>query len=223
MIEWLNQNQGFIMAILTFVYVIATIFLVYIAWKTSKISTEAKEISEDAKLISSRAVEISQKQLEKIAELEENRVRPYVLFNIFSDENSRTYSHIKNYGLTNYGLTAAFNVKVSIIPELKIHGTEELDTLSSNLIKMLPPDFELKSVVGATHEFHTVYPQSKFDGFIEYENSKTKTFKESFSLDLSFMKRRIRAEEKSVTDELQTISSKLEKISEEIKSIRTSD
>ena len=56
------------MAILTFVYVIATIFLAYIAWKTSKTSTEAKEISEDAKLISSRAVEISQKQLEKVAD-----------------------------------------------------------------------------------------------------------------------------------------------------------
>ncbi len=168
MIEWLNQNQGFIMAILTFVYVIATIFLAYIAWKTSKISGEAKEISEDAKLISSRAVEISRKQLKKVTELEENRVRPYVLFNIFSDENSRTYSHIKNYGLT-----AAFNVRVSIVPELKIYGTEELDILSSNLITMLPPDFELKNVVDATYEFHQVYPQSKFEGFVEYENSET--------------------------------------------------
>ena len=31
MVEWLNQNQGFAIALLTFVYVIATIFLAYIA------------------------------------------------------------------------------------------------------------------------------------------------------------------------------------------------
>jgi len=212
--EWITVFT----AILTLVNVIATIVYVIFTIRIASFSRKATEISQEAIRISQNAVEISRKQLEKVAELEESRVRPYVLFSIFSDEDGRTYSHIKNYGLT-----AAFNVQVTITPELKVFETDELDTLSSNLIKMLPPNYEIRSVIDITHKFHEAYPESKFEGFIDYENDAAKKIRDSFSLDLSFLKRRFRAKDKILVEEVESISEKLERISREIKALKNED
>ena len=39
-IEWLNENNGFIMALLTLVYVIATIFICIFNYKSAKATKE---------------------------------------------------------------------------------------------------------------------------------------------------------------------------------------
>lgn len=177
-------------AILTLINVIATIVYVVVTIRIASFSRKATEISQDATKISQNAVEINQKQLEKVTELEENRVRPYVLFNIVSSDDGQTYSHIKNYSLS-----AAFNVKVTVSPKLCIFDTDELDTLSSNLIAIMSPNYEIRSVLNSSPDFHKRYPESIFEGFIEYENSKSKNFRENLKLDLRFLKRRMRAGE----------------------------
>ncbi len=98
-IEWLNQNQGFVMALLTLVYVAATIVIALLTLKLAN---------------------LSQKNLDTAIELEKNRLRPYVLFNISSSIAKRnTYASIKNLGLT-----AAYNVKVSIRAGCKINFSD---------------------------------------------------------------------------------------------------
>ena len=94
-VNWLNQNQGFVMAVLTIVYVITTIVIA---------------------LLTLKATRLSEKNLDTAIELEKNRLRPYVLFNISTSmANKTTYASIKNLRLT-----AASNVKVSIKPSWNI-------------------------------------------------------------------------------------------------------
>lgn len=73
MITWMNQNQGFIMCVLTFVYVVATVIIVIM---------NRKSINEM-----------------KTARLEESR--PYIIANLVKDPRDRCfYLKIKNYGKT---------------------------------------------------------------------------------------------------------------------------
>ncbi len=202
------------MAILTFVYVIATIFLAYIAWKTSKISVEAKEISEDAKLISSRAVEISQKQLEKVTELEENRVRPYVIFNIVSGENLVTLAGIKNYGLT-----AAYNVKVTITPNLDraFHQENDESVITSETFSLLPPNFEITDSLGGSPDFYQKYEEPIFSGVISYKDINGKVYEEKFQINLNSTSKRLWTSEREIWRCLEDINKNLDKINGSLK------
>jgi uncharacterized membrane protein len=55
LINWLNQNQGFVMALLTLIYVLATMV---IAWLTLRVTN------------------LSQKNLDMAVQLEKSRTRP---------------------------------------------------------------------------------------------------------------------------------------------------
>jgi hypothetical protein len=71
--DWLNRNQGAVMALLTFVYTALTIILVW----------------------------LSHRSLKTAVALEKNRLRPYVLFNISSSIATKTtFASIKNLGPT---------------------------------------------------------------------------------------------------------------------------
>lgn len=71
MIEWLNGNEGFVMSVLTFVYVLATIIIVIIN-------------------------RISIKEMRKSRQ-EDNR--PYIIANLVKDPRDKVfYLRIKNYG-----------------------------------------------------------------------------------------------------------------------------
>ena len=70
-IHWLNNNQGFVMCLLTFVYVVATIVIVYYNKKSIKEMIKTRE--------------------------EDNR--PYVFANLEKDPRDRFFTlKIKNYG-----------------------------------------------------------------------------------------------------------------------------
>lgn len=71
MIEWLNMNQGFAMAILTFVYVVATVIIVY----------------------------YNHKSIKELQETREAEGRPYVFTYLHKDPRDLCfYLRIKNYG-----------------------------------------------------------------------------------------------------------------------------
>jgi hypothetical protein len=92
LIEWLNQNQGFALTALTFVYVIATIVMAYLMIHSNNLS--AKNIAQALKI-------------------EKDRTRPYVMFDL-QFKGFNVYAILKNVGVT-----PAHNVKVNIEPELK--------------------------------------------------------------------------------------------------------
>jgi len=174
------------MAVLTLVYVVTTIIIA---------------------LLTLKAPRLSRKNLDMALELEKNRLRPYVLFNISSSIAQRnTFASIKNLGLT-----AAYNIKVSIKPKLGhlYDGEERESSLTSRNILFLPPGEEVTDVIDSSPEFHQNYPEPMFEGIVEYEDSNANKFKEPFRIDLTFLKKRIYVREASVTDELKQVNKNL--------------
>jgi len=201
MVEWLNQNQGFVMALLTLVYVGATIILAFLAMRTKQISEEAKEVS-------NKALEISEKHLKLVADLESQRVRPYVLFNLYND-SGRTYATVKNYGLTS-----ASDVQISIEPELLRVSIDETESiLTSQTIHFLPPNFEIKDSLGLSADFYQKHKPAKFKGKISYKDSFANEHENEFFIDLEILKRRGFTKEvsfKEIVEELKGINKNLE-------------
>lgn len=188
-INWLNQNQGFVMAILTLVYVAATIV---IAWLTL------------------RMMRLGQQSLAQALTLEKNRIRPYVLFNVVSDiEKRNTLAIVKNSGLT-----PAYNVRISITPKLihKGNSEERESALTAHKINLLPAGQEITDNLGFSPHFYQQYPQPIFSGTIEYEDSESKPYKESFNLDLTYLMKRIYIRDGSVMDELKKLNETLANI-----------
>lgn len=71
MINWLNSNQGFVMGLLTAVYVATTAVMAWLMWRNLKI----------------------------LLDLDRRRSRPYILFDIIA-RNRIMYAVLKNTGLT---------------------------------------------------------------------------------------------------------------------------
>lgn len=92
MIDYLNQNQGAVMAALTLIYVAATIILVFFALKQAK---------------------FAQQSLDQFRQAERNRYRPYVIFDVIWEEGV-AYAAIKNSGIS-----PALDVAVSVEPRLE--------------------------------------------------------------------------------------------------------
>jgi hypothetical protein len=191
-IKWLNDNQGFVMALLTLVYVITTVAIA---------------------LLTLRATNLSKKHLETAIDLEKNRLRPYVIFNISSSTITRsTFVSIKNLGLT-----AAYNIKVSITPKL-IHSfaDEKESAFTASNILFLPPNEEVNDVLGLSADFHQKYPEPIFKGKIEYEDIEKNKYTESLHIDLNFLRHRIYTGAKTVEGELEKLNKTLVTISEQL-------
>ena len=71
MIQWMNDNQGFVMCILTFVYVVATIVIVV----------------------------MNKKSISEMKKTRKEESRPYIIANLVKDPRDKCfYLRIKNYG-----------------------------------------------------------------------------------------------------------------------------
>jgi hypothetical protein len=181
------------MAILTLVYVVTTIGIA---------------------LLTLRATNLSKRHLEAAIQIERNRLRPYVVFNVSNSIISRTtYASIKNLGLT-----AAYNINVSIAPKLNHSLSMESEcALTSSNILFLPPSEEITDVLGSSPTFYQTYPNPIFEGTVEYEDIEKNKFKERFHIDLNFLKTRMSIGEATVIDELKKLNVTLMEISKQLK------
>jgi hypothetical protein len=181
-VDSLNRNQGAVMAVLTFVYVLATIVIVF----------------------------FTRKSVTNAITLEKNRLRPYVIFNI----SSSTTSHMTFASVRNGGLTAAYNIKVTVHPELeRIEG--ERSSLTENSILFLPPSEEVTDIIDFSPSFHQKYANPLFEGVVDYENYSGDKFREPFRIDLTFLKKRVFIRE-SVVDELRKVNETLTGIARQL-------
>jgi hypothetical protein len=179
-VNWLNQNQAVVMATLTFVYVVATIVIAGLSIQTAR---------------------LAQKNLDVALQLERNRLRPYVVFKISSSTIRRyTYASIKNRGLS-----AAYNVKVSIKPTL-VHHYDGQSPLTHYEILFLPPDEEITDAIDSSPAFHEKYPEPVFEGDVQYDDLAGNKYTEPFRIDLTFLKKRMYISEASVGDELKRLN-----------------
>jgi hypothetical protein len=161
MIDYLNANQGFVIGLLTAVYVIATVILVAVA---------------------QRQAALTQKSLDFASKSEKSKYRPYVIFDI-------TYEKIVAYArLKNSGASPALDVRVSVSPRLGWKDRETGIGFIEKGVSFLAPNRELAQPFGWTTEFFAQYPDLKFSGDVKYRDSEGHEYSESFSIDLGYIK-----------------------------------
>lgn len=184
-VNFLNQNQGAALVALTFVYVIATIAL----------------------------VNLGRRNINTIIRLEENRVRPFVIFNIATRmPTRRVVASIKNVGLS-----VAHNVRVTTLPQLLHVGTNTPSALTSQTIFFLSPHAEeIDDLIGQTWDYYEEHKQTVFAVSVEYEDSNGKKFSEQYQIDLTYLKQRRHAADPSIIEELQKLNETLVAISKHI-------
>jgi hypothetical protein len=183
----LNQNSGAINVILTLLYVLATLAMVFFMF---------------------RANHLTRKNIDLLTMLELERMRPQLYFDLFTD-NYLLFARLKNYGAT-----AAFDIEIKLEPKVeKKHGNEKEGLkLTSMKIAYLPPEKELEEFIDAFHQFALGRPDLKFRGRLKYRSANSgKYYDEEIYIDLSVHQVPF-VSKKVVAEELETIGNHLEKL-----------
>jgi hypothetical protein len=188
MIDFLNTNQGFIMSLLTAVYVIATIIIVIVSIR-SNIATKDS--------------------LEEFKKAEKRKYRPYVIFDI-TPKDYLFYTKLKNEGIT-----PAIDIKINVKPNIYTISSnkKELCPITSKGLSYLAPQNTCKNLLAFGSTFFENYKDPIFEGTIEYFDVNEKKYNEKFRIDLSSYKELRYISEKDIGNELEKISKSLEKIS----------
>lgn len=161
LIEWCNSNQGFAVILLTAVYVIATIVMVWHMGRSNRLAS---------------------KELAEVAELERRRTRPYLVFDL---ESHRKFVYAV---LRNIGQTSAYKVSIQVNPVLE-HSDKAASrplSLVSSTIQMVAPGREFRDLVDFGPKFYKRYKEPRFQGSVNYQDTQGETFDEEFDIDMSF-------------------------------------
>jgi hypothetical protein len=136
-IEWLNKNQGFVTALLTFVYVITTIALAYFALRSQR---------------------LAQRHLQLTLELEDRRTRPYLTFDVVI-RSGLVYATLRNSGRS-----AVFDVKVDIVPQINRQVGDRLmeSGLTKHLLGCVAPGLVLEDVINSGPTFLSQFKEPVF-------------------------------------------------------------
>ena len=184
MIIWLNENQGFVLGLLTFVYVLATIVLVVVG------------------LIQAM---LTRNSLRSAALSEKRRYRPHVLFDLYSEGISLYAS------LRNTGATPAFNVMLSLTPEIfcLVRGQKRICPLIGQSITFLAPMREVRDACAFGGEFDKHFPEPIFTGVVSYNDSDGTKYEERFTIDLRAQRQLMHVSKKDIGRELEKIAAAL--------------
>ena len=160
MIDWLNRNQGFVSALLTFIYVVTTLILAYIALRSTR---------------------LAEKQIQLTLDLEQLRRRPYVTFDIVV-RNSLVFSTLQNSGQT-----AALDVKVDVEPQIsrEIAGKSRESALTKHRIACLAPSRCLDDLLTSGPAFFAQFKEPVFRGRVTYSDQSGHRYDEPVIVDLS--------------------------------------
>lgn len=176
MIEWSNSNSGFLLVLLTAIYVSATIIILLVMMKSNK---------------------LAHRSLGQAVELEKSRVRPYLYLTIKTMSKRDAdglpglpYAYVL---LKNHGKSQAYNVTVEINPLLYSQPT-----INGKKIKYVPyfiesvtpnivPEQTLVDSLGFTQGIFEIYKQPVFNGIIKYSDSLGTEYTTRFSIDLAVM------------------------------------
>lgn len=191
MFEWLNMNQGAAITILTLVYVVATIVIV---WKMRKSNYLIRESND-----------ISRKAIEQSMQFERQRNRPYVIFDLV----------VKNEMLcakvTNIGRQPAYHVQIATDPEIlrSLSGREVPVCFMERKIALLAPSREIDDFVDLVGNFLRKYAEITFNVELSYKDFKGETYQQKDQISIGFLKTRMFTKEE---DPMKDIAKSLNKI-----------
>lgn len=172
MIEWANQNNGFVMVVLTFVYVLATLAIVIVTMRANKIALSSQRLQE---------------------QLEAQRNRPFVTveFVLAWDEQDQAHAYVV---VRNRGLTMAERVVVKIDPEpfyMPLIGGREVRKVPFMLTSPVPtlaPGQEVSDTLGYAANLYQAVERPVFQGVVTYRGPTGEEFNERFVIDWESMR-----------------------------------
>ena len=178
-ISWANTNSGFLLVLLTTVYVFTTIAILLSMAKSNK---------------------LVQRGIQQTASLEKSRVRPYMAIYmkfVIKNNGNKSQTELPPSGflfLKNFGLSQAYNVSVSITPTLfhtaHADGGERkfIPYFIENEIGSIAPGETLSDNVGFIGNIFKNIEHPVFKGEITYNDSDGAEYLETFVLDILSMK-----------------------------------
>ena len=180
LVNWLNSNAGFVMATLTCVYVIATIWISVESRRTNRLNLKA---------------------IDQSAVFERARNRPYVTFAIDTEvETFSEHDFAPTYYISvkNIGATSAYSLSISTTPELKARLSAMDDdkyfvpTLTSKAISVLHPGREEKEFLAPTRFMFEDHKDSEllFHVAMTYSDLMGEIYEEDFEINLASNKDR---------------------------------
>jgi hypothetical protein len=160
-IDWLDSHQGSVVALLTLVYVSATIALALIAVRSNR---------------------MSQRQLELVVELERRRSRPYLTFDL---EPRKGLMYVT---LRNSGLTGAYDVTIDVTPRVEQHlgGRVRECALTKHTLSAVPPGRLIELLLDSSPSFFDHHKDRQFGGRVVYKDEAGLQYQEPIRIDLSF-------------------------------------
>ena len=185
LVKWFNENQGFALSVLTFAYVVCTGIIVFVM---SKANTQA-------------------------VDLERQRSRPIVIFDIELFPRYLLCATLKNIGLT-----AAYHVKVECEPALINEFRDEPSKLTTSEVEFLAPQRRIADVLAdvGRHPREGEQPVEIVKGRVCYKDAEGNSYAEPFSIDLAQERRLVIFSEGQIVNEVRGISITLKNIARKL-------
>lgn len=161
MIDWLNQNQGAAIVIVTSLYVLATIVIVLVSSRTVRQLKKANALTRAA--------------LDQTWAMERERSRPFVIFD-FVIRGRFLYALLKNYGQR-----PALRVTVDINPPLLCDsGLAPASDVSfvADKVPLLAPGREIRDLVTTDPDFMEGHDFNTFHVKLSYLDSEDRRYEE---------------------------------------------
>lgn len=187
MINWCNANQGFVMVVLTFVYVAATIYIVQLGKHANK---------------------IAQANLKTLEELEREKSRPVIDLAIVAD------NPLVSLQVSNHGLTPAYDIRISIMPSLKYFQDDGKDIplgILKHGIGSLAPGSNTTTLIGSFSQLKERNSNLQYDGTATFRDVNNTSYETPIHIDLRWMENNRYIHRKTLHD----VAEQIEKLQKE--------
>lgn len=144
--------------------------------------------------------------LQSNKDLERERVRPNIIFDLITDEKQMVYAELRNEGLSS-----AKNVKLAISPELNSKNRNNLPcTFTDHKISLMAPGRQLRDFIDVGYIFFETYKEPKFNYSITYSSFDGTNYLEEATIDLTYLKTLIKITPTSVGKEVRKIHKEID-------------
>jgi hypothetical protein len=155
-IEFCDKHSGFVLAVLTTLYVVATVVLVGLTYR----------------------------QFRFVVGLERDRIRPSVNVDIVY-EFLFFHIAVTNFGKTE-ARNIKIEIQPQIRVLLAAFDEPKPIPFLQDGIMILSPGREIKGTIGSWKAFTSEYPDKKFTGEVSYEDAHGQTYRTPISIDVSY-------------------------------------
>ena len=202
---WLNQNQGAVIAVLTFVYVIVTTIYVITSVKIVKKMKKSNDLVRESN-------ELSRQALIQSMQFEKERNRPYVIFDLILRKRA-FYAIVKNIGKQ-----PAYDVKITTEPEITrdIKSAAQVSFIEKG-ISFLAPNREIQDFVDVSPSFLKKHPATTFSVDVSYKDSEDELYQEKSNISTGFHMNRMSTT--SLDNPIKNIERHLKDIANNIRTI----